>query len=330
MICPKCGFEQGDTSECRRCGIVFGKIHAEEAPSPQSAEASPILASSRPAAPSFVPGNLSNDRFADPRPSGDRLATALASSTDLYLEQELRPIKLVLDWETVVNFRIYDAARNHVGFFLEKAGVASSVLRQARRLPRTFYIVDLTGRVVFQAHRPFYIFFQRLEVQGRSGDSVGTIQSRFGPLGARFSLIDGRGETFASVSGGLLMSKYYLHVQLTNAGGTASIKWLYGGALKALFTDVDNYQVTFGSAPFSTEQRVITFATALLADLRFRDRGQAEFNRDLGSSVAGALGGAVGSVLGASAGTASSSGDDSSGSSGGDDPMSSPSDGLSS
>ena len=277
MICPNCGFEQLGSLECQRCGIIFGRMHPAPAwqgpkgdfssPGSGSLALSPPEPGGAPAGPE--PGVSASD---------DALEGALAASPDLFLEQELRPLKLVLDWETVLNFRIYDAARNQVGFFVEKAGVASSLMRQARRLPRTFYIVDLTGRILYEVRRPVYLFFQSLDIRNRNGEPAGRIQSRFGPLGARFSLFDRHGDLFASVSGGLLTSEFFLDVQLANGGGTVAIKWLYGGALKALFTDVDNYQVSFGNAPLSLEQRVVTFATALLADLKFRDRGKADSN----------------------------------------------------
>jgi hypothetical protein len=277
MICPNCGFEQAGGFECQHCGIIFGRMHAATAwQEPRHDFSSPGSGAPAPSPPAAEGSRT--DRQCDPSLSDDTLEAALAASPDLFLEQELRPVKLVFDWETVVNFRIYDASRNHVGFFVEKAGVASSLMRQARRLPRTFYIVDLTGRILYEAHRPVYLFFQSLEIRNRSGEPAGRIQSRFGPLGARFSLFDRRGDLFASVSGGLLTSQFFLDVQLTHGGGTVAIKWLYGGALKALFTDVDNYQVSFGNAPLSLEQRVVTFATTLLADLRFRDRGKAGSN----------------------------------------------------
>jgi hypothetical protein len=279
MICPNCGSEQLGGVECHRCGIIFGRMHAATARQEPKHDL-PSPGSSGPALSSEAAEGSRTDRQSELSPPDGALETALAASPDLFLEQELRPIKLVLDWETLVNFRIYDAARNHVGFFVEKAGVASSLMRQARRLPRTFYIVDLTGRIVYEAHRPAYLFFQSLAIRNRNSEPAGRIQSRFGPLGARFSLFDGHGGLFASVSGGLLTSQFFLDVQLTR-GGTAAIKWLYGGALKALFTDVDNYQVSFGNASLSLEQRIVTFATALLADLRFRDRGQARSNWQL-------------------------------------------------
>jgi hypothetical protein len=50
ITCPKCGFEQGDGLECRRCGIIFSKFKPPER-SEETVPAPPVEAAAQPATP---------------------------------------------------------------------------------------------------------------------------------------------------------------------------------------------------------------------------------------------------------------------------------------
>jgi len=53
LICPKCGFEQGDGPECLRCGIIFSKFK-QPAPAVEEATATVVDTESQPAAPGLL------------------------------------------------------------------------------------------------------------------------------------------------------------------------------------------------------------------------------------------------------------------------------------
>ena len=41
MICPKCGFNQNEGTECLRCGIIFARYHGEARPPVQETPPEP-------------------------------------------------------------------------------------------------------------------------------------------------------------------------------------------------------------------------------------------------------------------------------------------------
>jgi hypothetical protein len=127
MICPKCGFEQAESPECARCGVIVSRFKGAAVGAPPTPQPTP------------PPAPLASPVFADPAPAlaaggtvyqGPPLGSpALASAPVLVITQRLRVGETLSD-----SFLIY--SRNVIPFTILTAVAYSPIFLGAGFLTR--------------------------------------------------------------------------------------------------------------------------------------------------------------------------------------------------
>lgn len=192
----------------------------------------------------------------------------LTSRSELYVRQQ-RELAELFGFETRNKYGIYGADKTQVGYAAEQQkGVLGFLMRQLlghwRSFEITFFGPD--RQPLFKAVHPFRFFFQRLEVATADGRPLGALQQRFGVLTKKFDVEDAAGRVIMEMRSGLL--KIWSFPFTKGGQEVAKIEKKWGGALTEIFTDKDNFRVSFGPS-VSPDERLLVLAAAVFVDLQY-------------------------------------------------------------
>ena len=197
---------------------------------------------------------------------------ALVNTSDKLVVQQVKEWgEIIVNWETVNRYRILDAQENEVGFVAERyQGFLTTIGRQVLRSHRPFKvdIFNATRQVVVHLSRSFFFFFSDMLVATPQGITIGNIRRRFAIFSKKYDLCDDRGVVFATVKSPIWrIWKFPILDIHGNERGSISKKW--GGILKEVFTDADQFFVDYGQQPWTDNQRTVILATAISIDFDF-------------------------------------------------------------
>lgn len=198
----------------------------------------------------------------------------LMNSSRLHVEQVLEGFEVILGWETRNKYRIYDEHNQAIAYAAEQSkGFLSSILRQIFGHWRAF---DVT---IFNEHRqpvyyldfPFRWFFKTLYVKNQEGKQIGHLQQRFAIFRKKFDVHGDHGRVIARINSSFFRFWTFDFYNRGRKIGSVQKKW--SGALTELFTDRDNFVVTF-EAGQDAESRAIMLATCIMVDIIYFENNQ--------------------------------------------------------
>lgn len=158
----------------------------------------------------------------------------------------------------------------------EQGSGIGSVLKRiflASYRPFTSHVEDLTtNRQLLSLRRPFRFFLHRLEVSDADGRAVGALQRRWTWLRRKYVIEDAAGQEIATLFGPIL-KPWTFKVLLPNSTtevGLVQKKW--SGMLKEMFTEADNFWVSYDDVP-DPALRALLFSATVLIDIVHFERG---------------------------------------------------------
>lgn len=203
-----------------------------------------------------------------------QVPSALLESSELYVRQQREGFEL-LGVETRNKYGIFTADRQQVAYAAEQGkGLMAMFARQVLGHMRTFEIqfFDPARAPLFKAVHPFRLFFQRLEVFAGDGRPVGALQQRFGLFTKKFDVLDARGNLLFEMRSGLF--RVWSFPFLREGQQHAVIEKRWSGALTELFTDKDNFRVSFTAPSLTADERLLVLAAAIFVDLQYFEANQ--------------------------------------------------------
>lgn len=151
-----------------------------------------------------------------------------------------------------------------------KQGMFKAAIRQILRHWRTFSfdVLDPQGQRILEVEHPFRFYFSRLEVMGRHGEIIGTMEKQFSILSKKFVITDNHGATMQMHAGFFKIWNY----PITKNGHTiASVEKKWGGALREVFTDADTFLLDFKDPSLSVAEKQLLLSAALFIDVMYFD-----------------------------------------------------------
>ncbi len=208
------------------------------------------------------------------------LLLRLQSYKNLHVRQVREPFEF-LGLETRNKYRILDDQGASILYAAEEAsGLGGTLLRQILGHWRSFKVVifDEGRSPRFHLHFPFRWFFKTLMVTDERGQILGTLEQRFALFRKKFDIIGPQGQELARINSSFFRFWTFEFFHHDRSLGRIQKKW--SGALNELFTDKDNFVVSFrpGLAP---ETQVLMLATCIMVDIIYFENNKT----DLGDLV---------------------------------------------
>ena len=167
----------------------------------------------------------------------------LSSLKGLAICQKKEWGEILTGFETKNKYVVMDDTGRELYAAAEVGGsVIARILLKAWR-PFEIAVMTMDGGRLLQLKRPFRFFFHQLDVFDAQGQHLGTIQKRFSLVRRIYSVLDGSGAEMFQLFGPILHPWTFLIRKNEAECGKITKKW--SGFAKEVFTDADNFGVTF-------------------------------------------------------------------------------------
>ena len=193
----------------------------------------------------------------------------LSTTNSILLKQKFEAAE-IFGWERRNRYVIRTETDQIIGYCEEaKLGFGDVLLRQFLGHWRTFDIIgtDIHQQKVFRAHHPFRWFFNRLEIYGAGDRPVGSLQQHFAWFNKKFDFLDSQNRTIMSMT-----SPFWRFWQFPVVRGTKSVSLIekkWSGFGKELFTDADNFKVTYLDPALTLDQKLLLLTGAVFIDILY-------------------------------------------------------------
>lgn len=199
----------------------------------------------------------------------------LLASRKLHIQQVYEGFEIVLGFESRNKYRIYDEDMKPIAYAAEApTGFLASLARIFLKHWRSFdvHIFNQEREVLYKARFPFRWFFKSLYLTHASGKPMGHLQERFAIFSKKFSVYGPMGELVAEINSPLFKVWTFDFKSKGRKIGSLQKKW--SGAIAEIFTDKDNFEVTYTLQNLSLETKALMMATCLMVDIIYFDNNQ--------------------------------------------------------
>jgi uncharacterized protein YxjI len=200
----------------------------------------------------------------------------LANTKLLHIQQMYEAFEL-LGFETRNKYRILDESKNQVAFAAEEStGISGAVIRHFLGHWRSFRVTifDQNKNPLYKLHFPFRWFFKTLFVSHSSGQQIGKLEQRFAIFRKKFDVYDEKGQLLARINSSFFRFWTFEFFHRGQSLGKIQKKW--SGGLTELFTDKDNFVLTFSPLAQSSEARALMLATCIMVDIIYFENNKTD------------------------------------------------------
>ncbi|NQU42918.1 scramblase [bacterium] len=162
--------------------------------------------------------------------------------TTLLVRQKKEWGEILTSFETRNRYEIIDPAGEVRYLAGEEGGFIMRQFLQSLR-PFTMRIATPDGQSALTVKRPFRFYFHRVDVQGPSGEAMGSVERKFSWLRRMYRVLDPAGREIYTIIGPILHPWTFRILENETEVGRISKKW--SGLGKEFFTDADTFSVTF-------------------------------------------------------------------------------------
>jgi uncharacterized protein YxjI len=185
----------------------------------------------------------------------------------------------LLGFETRNKYQINSNNETNIAFAAEQStGLGGAMMRQIFGHWRSFKVTifDQGKTPVYQLNLPFRWFFKTLYVSEANGRRIGHLQQKFAIFRKKFTVYNVNGELVAHINSSFFR---FWTFEFENRGRViGKIQKQWSGMLSEVFTDKDNFLITFRNENMSTDMKALMLSMCLLIDIIYFENNQAGKN----------------------------------------------------
>jgi uncharacterized protein YxjI len=191
-----------------------------------------------------------------------------AAHRRLSIRQRKKWFEMLTNFDSKNSYAVYDEEGNHTLQVKEDgSGFVSMLkrffLRQYRPFTSTVYDNPIP-KPMMKLKRPWRFYFHEMQVHAADGTTLGSIVLRFAWFRRRYDILDAQGALVAELFGPFLQP--WTFEILVNGSKVGMIQKRWSGALKEIFTEADNFAVTFDDIK-DPKVKELCFAATVLIDV---------------------------------------------------------------
>jgi uncharacterized protein YxjI len=213
----------------------------------------------------------------------NELEEHLSKCSHLHVQQVFEGFEL-LGFETRNKYKILDENQRPVAFAAEQAtGFGGALMRQFFGHWRSFRVIIFNEKKerTYQLHFPFRWFFKTLFLSEANGRMIGRMEERFAFFRKKFDVYDIHGALLAQINSSFF--KFWTFEFFDRGRSIGKIEKRWSGMMSELFTDKDNFVVSYQDPNLSTDMKALMLATCLMVDIvYFEKKGSSVSVMDLG------------------------------------------------
>jgi uncharacterized protein YxjI len=187
------------------------------------------------------------------------------------VRQKIEPLEF-LGFETRNKYQVLEESGAPALFVAEQnKSLLGALARQffGHRQRLNLFIFDTNKQKVLEIFHPFTFFFQRLHIHDGHGKLLGKCIHRFGILRRRIDLVDANDNLVMQVETPIAFFVNWNYPIFRNGRLVAQVDKKFSGVLQEMFTDADNFLISFQDAAMEASQRSLVLGAAILVDLLF-------------------------------------------------------------
>jgi uncharacterized protein YxjI len=127
-------------------------------------------------------------------------------------------------------------------------------------------IHDESNILVLSCHFPFRWFLKGLRLKDGRGKSVGSVEQRFAFFSKKYDLLNPSGRVVATIRSPFF-KVWTFDVRNHNGKKLGDIQKNWSGTFSEIFSDRDNFCISFADQSMSTEIKALMLATTLMVDI---------------------------------------------------------------
>ena len=199
----------------------------------------------------------------------------ISQAKNIHVQQVWEGLEMVFGFETRNKYQILDDELRPLAFAAEQSkGILGTILRQIVGHWRAFEIIifDERREKVFKLDFPFRFFFKSLYVTDFTGNEIGHLKERFAFFRKKFDVYDSNNQLVARINSSFFKLWTFEFFDGQRSLGKVQKKW--SGILGEVFTDKDNFVVSYSDPNLPTEVRTLMLATCLMVDIVYFENNQ--------------------------------------------------------